>query len=178
MSYIPHCIKKPQGVTLPELLITVSLASLMLTFAGPSVTTLVSDIRQETDVRALADAMKLAQHSAISQRLHVTVCGSSDGLRCDAQWNRGYLVYAEENSAKLLYETREDNSRAQLKGNVTQITFRPSGILQGQSGSLLYCPFAEDSEPQRLVLSRGGRLRIYSKTEADQVPGLAAMNCG
>lgn len=179
-----------RGFTLIEFLITLTLSSLLITWGASNFTRLVSDVRQTTQIDGLVDVLKLGQQSAISLRHLVTLCGSSTGEGCDNQWDKGYLLFshpnagddypASPNANKILYEKIRTTETYTLQANVQRLTFRETGIIRGQSGSLLYCPKDAGEKARRLAVSKGGRIRVYSYEQWQTLSAssqLGSMSC-
>lgn len=178
---------KSAGFSLIELMVTLVIAAILLSVGVPSLAKFVSRARATKQITELVDSFQLARQYAINAKTHVTICGSSNGLVCDKGWQQGFIVFSHGGqSAEFLnkidtpllyhYKTGDDFS---TQANIKKFTYRPAGILKGQSGSLLYCPEVDaEKYIRRIVVSRGGRIRIYDKNQLAKISYLSEMNCG
>lgn len=87
--------KNELGLTLVELLITLSIASILIAVATPSLTTVVKDTRLRVGANALQNSFALARSSAVSRSAFVTVCKSTNGTECveTGDWSQGWIIY-------------------------------------------------------------------------------------
>jgi Tfp pilus assembly protein PilE len=81
--------------TLYELLITLGLASLVLTIGLPSFSNIVADHRLRMEVNALFHNVHLARKESIARRRAVTLCPSADGQSCGPSeaWSDGWIRF-------------------------------------------------------------------------------------
>ncbi len=88
--------RKPRGVTLVELVITLSVLAILVTIAAPG----FRDVLRRHQVQAVADALRAdltyARHEAVQRASFVSLCPSSTGDECsgDASYADGWIVYA------------------------------------------------------------------------------------
>ena len=178
--------KKPAGFTLVELLMVLMIAAVLFSLGAPSFTNLIRETQMETDVREILDSFWLARRFAANSNLHVSVCGSSGGNACDSAWNEGYIIFSHSSTATEYINATEtpvlyrysSGENYTIQGNIRKFTFRPSGLIRGQSGSLLYCPNIDSSDNKyRIVVSRGGRIRVYDADKLATINYLSAMDC-
>lgn len=178
--------KNPNGFSLIELMVTLGIAAIVLAFGVPSMTRIVDQVRVDTETTSLMEGFTLARHFAVNAKSYVTVCGSSDGSSCDGNWETGLFAYSHQgnnagysndtDTPSLFYKTNNDTFTT--IGNIKKFTFRPSGLLKGKSGSLLYCPIKDTvTNLRRLTVSKGGRVRVYTPEEIKQKKYLSQMNC-
>lgn len=164
-----------QGFTLLELLVGLTVVSILLLTAMPSFTQFIQNTRVETATEDLFNAVQLTRTNAITRNQRVT-------MRNLGQWELGWEVFIDlDNNG-----TRSDDelllSKRGALDNIVVIPNSPvknyiSFISSGESrrtgsplgafqaGTLYIC--APDVESgQALILSRSGRLRI-KKAEPD-----------
>lgn len=97
---MPHRQRREHGVTLIELLVTVSIAAILLTIAVPSFQTFLQRNRVQSAASDLVAALNLARSEAIRQGRRVSVCGSANPAATSPtcgtnQWGRGFVVFAD-----------------------------------------------------------------------------------
>lgn len=178
--------KQTQGFTQVELLITLCIAAILLQLAVPPLTRWIEKTRVQAETTELLESFTLARHYAVKAQTYVTVCGSSRGDACDGGWHTGFLVFVNNDDGNefinraltpVLYHYKT-NDTFTTRGNIRRFTFRPSGLLKGNAGSLLFCPkSSEIRDYRRIVVSRGGRIRAYTAEQVAQKRYLSDMTC-
>lgn len=158
-----------RGFSLLELLMTVTLAALVLTLGLPSFGKLVADKRLRAETDALFHAVHLARKASIVRRRFVSLCPSSDGRSCDGgtDWSRGWILFADadrdeppqvdEGEDVLMVHTVDE--RVRIDANRRAFTLR-STELRATNGTLIVCDRAGRAEPRALVVSYTGRPRV------------------
>ncbi|HNB01701.1 MAG TPA: GspH/FimT family pseudopilin, partial [Nitrosomonas sp.] len=94
----------PRGVTLIELLVTLSVLSILLTIGVPSFNQFSTSSRLNSYSNTLFSHMALARSEAIKRNSRVVVCKSSDGLSCtnSGNWSQGWVVFVDlDNNANI-----------------------------------------------------------------------------
>ena len=85
--------KSHTGFTLVELLMTLVIASIVVTLAVPAFTETIRNNRLTTQANELITALNVARSEAIKRRSNVTVCISSDQATCTGgNWQDGWIV--------------------------------------------------------------------------------------
>lgn len=94
---------KAAGVTLIELLVSLSITAILLTVALPSLSSFMSDSRLSSRTFDLVGAMNLARSEAIKRGAWVTLCKTthpdSPTPACEsgAGWEGGWIVFTDNN---------------------------------------------------------------------------------
>lgn len=88
-------VNKTAGVTLIELMITISILVILLAIADPSYQYITNSNRIAAEVNGLLGDIQYARSQAIKQGQTITVCESSDGINCGNQntWQNGWIVF-------------------------------------------------------------------------------------
>lgn len=87
--------RHPTGFTLVELLVTISIAAILLAIALPSFQGSLRSNRVATTGNELLASLSLARSEAIRSTRGGGVCTSTDGLVCGGNWNNGWMVWTE-----------------------------------------------------------------------------------
>ncbi|EKT4087466.1 GspH/FimT family pseudopilin [Stenotrophomonas maltophilia] len=153
-----------RGLHLIELLIAVMVLSVLLALAwGPWQRTL-RHFQAETLRVELVASLSMARNAAITERRRVTVCGSSDGMRCDQAWSQGWRVQVEPaNSATgaarelRVHRARRRHVDLRTSDHRPDIRFRPDGRNAGTNQSIVLC--MNGQEHSRVIISVPGRVR-------------------
>ena len=94
-------MKNERGFTLVELMITLVIASIVLTMAVPGMRDLVQNNRITGQVNEMVTAFNLARLEAIRRGSPVSVCASTDQENCSldaTDWPNGWIVFADTNA--------------------------------------------------------------------------------
>ena len=104
------------GFTLYELLITLLIVGVVLTFGVPNLTEFTRNSRITTTANDLHAAFQVARSEAARAKTNITICGSaapfSGGADCDGTLDQGFIVFVDENGDLLRNGVNETVLRA------------------------------------------------------------------
>jgi type IV fimbrial biogenesis protein FimT len=91
-------MKRTRGFTLIELMVTLTVATILVTVAIPGFRTIIQNNRATTQSNNLLTAMTLARSEAIKRGIRVSVCSSSDQATCagSTDWATGWIVFTDD----------------------------------------------------------------------------------
>lgn len=89
------CIEKNRGFTLLELLVTISVAAIILSYGVPGFMDVVRNGRAATNANDFVTAISIARSEAVKRGARVTVCASNDQATCSGDWDDGWIVFAD-----------------------------------------------------------------------------------
>lgn len=95
-------LQSQSGMTMIELLVTVTLAAMLMALAVPSYRYVTNSNRATTEVNGLLADLQFARSEAIKESQPVTVCPSTNGTSCVANsstWNTGWIVFSDQNNS-------------------------------------------------------------------------------
>ena len=157
------------GYSLFELVMTLTLAALILTLGLPSFGKLVADNRVRVEVDALFHAVHLARKSSIARRRVVSLCPSFDGETCsgDTDWSQGWLMFVnvdrddppQRDAGEPVLQRHVVGDTVRIQANRRGFTLRATE-LRATNGTLIFCDRAGRAEPRALVVSYTGRPRV------------------
>ncbi|WP_172806861.1 GspH/FimT family pseudopilin [Endozoicomonas arenosclerae] len=159
------------GMTLPEMLITLSVFAILIAIAAPSLKDLVADRRVAANTQELFGSMLLARSEAIKRQSPVSICKSSNGTGCDnslTNWNTGWLVFEDEDADGTLESGDQlirvfdgaDALVSMLWNNGNTVGFNHQGQAR-QAGTFTLCEANSSGfEVRQIVLSLTGRARV------------------
>ncbi len=84
------------GFTLYELLITVVIVSVALSFAIPNMQDFRMNSRMTSTANDIHAAFHLARSESSRAKTNITVCASADQSSCGGTWNQGFIVFVDE----------------------------------------------------------------------------------
>lgn len=171
-------MRRNQGFTLIELVVTVSVLAIIVAMAVPSFTSMINSNRLATNANELVAAVQLAKMESLRRGMRVGVCESSNGTTCTdgdnwVQWitiadidRDGDFDAADEvlrvGSARVPVQVRVSSG---IGDNGNRIEFRPDGLARDTLGALLSAdvgvciPTTQPAENQRLIgIGSGSRI--------------------
>lgn len=169
---------KPYGLTLLELLVTLTIACIILTIGIPSLTKQISESRTKTATLALLDAIETTRATAVFRNQHVLLQSTNQ------KWHEGWTLLVDKNNNGILDNGDEtlainDGLDAVVSHARTPINSYVGFIGTGEgrqlgaggtggflAGTIKICPLTK-GDGYSLILSKGGRTRVEKITNAD-----------
>lgn len=160
------------GVTLTELLVTLSIVTTALVVGVPSFASLQTKTQRSSVMLELVSSLALARSESAARRADVTLCPTSDGASCLAganpQWKTGWLIFLDANANRSIdpgeqvlhaYQVEHADFSLQGAGAIASgVTFRSDGFPVA-AGSLSYC---DDAESRTVALNLIGHVQVDS----------------
>jgi len=173
-----------QGFTLIELMVTVSIAAILLGMAIPSFTSTITSNRLTTNANELVTALNLARSEAIKRGQHVVV------KKTGTNWENGWQVFVDIDRSTTAKENVLDTGTdielrvyAAIPGSYTLKSNNFSGYIRytpsGQSntnGSFVICDNSDgnglpEANTSRLIIVNSlGRVRMGLDANNDGIP--------
>lgn len=169
---------KAHGLTLIELLASITILCIVLALGIPSFNKQVSDARTKTATLTLLDAIETTRATAVFRNQQVILQAN------DKKWHEGWTLFVDKNSNDTL-DTDEEilqintgldavitkanskmNSYVAFLGTGEGRQLGTSGKGGFLSGTIRICPLAKGLG-YSLVLSKGGRTRVGKLSEAE-----------
>lgn len=92
-------MNKYSGFTIIELLITLALVSILMTFGIPYFGDIIKNDRLSTQINTLVGHLALARSEAVLRNLQVGLCASSSTTSCmGTSWKAGWIVFVDVNN--------------------------------------------------------------------------------
>lgn len=182
-------MKNLYGFTLPELMVTIALAAILVTMVVPSFSTLIKNNRTTTQINTLLGDINLARSEAIKRGVRVAICSSADQATCAAStnWATGWIVFIDQNNngtfqddadANLceidagnvptedcLLRTRENlTGNTVLTGSVNTVQYQATGSVAGPATLTLTPPSCINNQERVLTITQTGRASISEST--------------
>lgn len=159
------------GFTLIELMVTISIISIVLAFGIPWFGNVITENRMATQANELVSAIAVARSEAIKQRVTVRLCSSED---TDAEnptcagsndWAQGWLVYADANNdgvadaGEAIRVAEPLRAGSTLEAGENSIAFDSRGFLMSNPVVFNLAPNAsscQDGQARDIALSASG----------------------
>ena len=168
-----------RGFTLMELMVTLSVAAVLLGLAVPAFGGMWQDSQRTVAVNALIHGIFLARSTAFTRRHVVTICRSPDGRSCSndmASWQDGWMAFV--NLDRDDPPVRDDNetvlavqaawSGGTITSNRHSYSFRPFEH-RVVNGTVVFCDRRGSAEARAIIINTAGRPRV-SKRDSENRP--------
>lgn len=174
-------MKQQKGVTLVELMVTVSIVAIILAFVGPSVQSILIKNRIVAEINETSSLIQYARHHAIDEQAQVVLCPSTDYAICSTDWNSPKIVFIDENDnairdgAEELLVTIGATSETSIMTNTTDIIkFSETGEAN-LATEILLCHKDKKAEYARsLSITLQGRVKMSTDSDRNGVNENAA----
>ena len=172
-----------RGITLVELMVTISIFVILLAVAMPSLARFINDTRVSSATNEFTNAVNLARSEAIKRGRLVTICRSanaedeaptcstsSSGNYASDDWGVGWLVYVEKSANTKVgsFETGEEIVMRRgafpekiyaTNSSKKYLTFNSRGEPVGMAGFGINWNFG-GALTRQICMSRSGRVRV------------------
>ncbi|MGI9277490.1 MAG: GspH/FimT family pseudopilin [Endozoicomonas sp.] len=172
MLYVPGgASNSARGLTLPEMLIRMTILAILLSIAAPAMKNIIADRRVAAIAQQVYGSVVLARSEAVKRRIPVSLCRTEDGNTCSdvsGGWESGWLIFEDINDNG---EIDGDDQLIRVYGAVTELVELDwnNGISLGfnnkgharKSGRFTLCEGTTGGhESREVVLSLTGRTRV------------------
>jgi type IV fimbrial biogenesis protein FimT len=176
-------VPSPQrGLSLVELVMTLTVVAIALSASLPLFTDLRAGIQMRTNLNHWMSVLAQARISAVERGRPVVACPAS-GERCEATlfWHHGWILFEDtdhdgqrgSDEPLLLSSPPSTEVRIGSSSGRQRIRYRPDGSSEGSNVTLTFCDRRGADKARTIVLSNAGRARSGSAT-----PEQAALVCG
>jgi type IV fimbrial biogenesis protein FimT len=168
-----HLLKASQGLSLIELLVTVSVVSILLSVGLPSLGRMIDKNRAETATYDLLTAIQTTRSLAVTKHQRAV-------LKAKGEWHQGWELFIDTNDngvrdsdeTLVSEQSQQDVTIKSTSQKMKTISFintgesrQASGSVGGSflAGTLTVCSLNKQTG-FKLVLARGGRTRLATAT--------------
>lgn len=173
------CQPKQHGVTLIELIVSLSIAAVLAATAAPSFSEMLKNNIRRSNVDNFWHAIFLARSEAIKRNSVVVLCKRSSNGACnnsDGNWASGWMVFdnldhdepAQLDPGEPVLRLYDASTQISVISNRKTFAFRP--VAQGAvNGTIVFCDSRGSSAARAIIISHTGRPR-QSKVDASNHP--------
>lgn len=176
---LPASPPRSRGFSLLELMITLSVAAVLLALAVPSFGEMWLDSQRSVAVNALVRGIYLARSTAVVRNQVVSICRSSDGSSCSNQtdaWQWGWIVFVnldrddppirDDNETVLAIQPAWDAGT--ITSNRRSYSFRPYEH-RIVNGTVVFCDRRGPTQARAIIINTAGRPRLATR-DSDNRP--------
>lgn len=88
-------LKRSNGFTLIELMVTLAIFSVLVGLGVPSFLSAMKNSQLSSDYNKLVSSLYLARSEAVKRTVRVGVCARGTDTSCGANWNQGWIVFLD-----------------------------------------------------------------------------------
>ncbi len=151
-----------QGFTLYELIVTVAVAAIILSFGVPGFKGFIDNNRATTHTNDLVTALNLARSEATRRGAAITVCSSADNATCSGSndWSTGWIVRSAAGDVLRVWPERSGGAGV-VTADVSSIQFLARGSLGGGApGFEIRLPDCTGSNGRDVSVNGAGRISV------------------
>ena len=161
--------RNSQGMTFIELMITLSVAAVLLSIALPSMGSLVQENRITAMSNQLVAHLQYARHEAVFRRSYVAACPGDPDLGCAGhnRWDQGWIVFVDDNRSgqperdeDIIRVVARDERMLMHSAGRTRVRFQPHGGAYGTNLTIRVCDETRRAKPRAVIVSNPGRVRV------------------
>jgi type IV fimbrial biogenesis protein FimT len=154
--------EKNGGFTLFELMVTISVAAVIVSFGVPAFTSFIQNNRATTHTNDLVTALNLARSEATRRGAAVTVCSSTDASTCngDDDWSTGWVVRSAAGEVLRVWPERSGGAGVVTAGT-DEVRFMARGSL-GTAATTFTVQLPDCTAGQRrsVAVNAAGRISV------------------
>jgi len=168
------------GITLLELIITLSIISIIFSFGVPSFRHQINNSKLYSEQQQLVTLLNAARVNAVDSGSPVTICPRGDNDLCGSSWSQGYLAFIDRNGDRILdtdepviFQFRSTDNDMQIRwrafGVRSSLQWLPSGMTNHQNGTFEICLNDDPRYARALIITKAGRVRRSKDTNGNGI---------
>lgn len=163
------------GFTLVELMVTLSVAGILVTVGVPSFASMIASNRVTAASNEVVTALNLAKSEAIRSGQNTTLCKSADGTTCSGNWSDGWILFNDIDSNHTRDTTAgtkeqiirvhgaSEPSLSFIFKTADYIQFSPNGH-SNANGHFCFHNSYSDENSRSVIITQIGRIRTEVHT--------------
>ena len=185
--------KTLRGFTLIELMITISLAAILVTVGVPSFNGLIERNQLTSNINQFVSSLSVARSEAIKRKEIVALCASADGETCSpgSGFENGWIIYVESVAPRNVRDVNNEDLiwvQEALPNGITltndsssnSFLYRSTGRISGGAARVVLCKDAQTDKARALTINTTGRVH-QAEMSANGIPivsGNEIEDCG
>lgn len=175
----PPLVRRGRGLTLVELIATLTVVAIVTAVAIPQMGQFVRAAARRTAVNDMMHSVFLARSKAIMANTVVSICRSQDGQFCSTSsgnWEDGWIVFinsdrdqpAVRDAGEEIIQRHNGWRGGLITSNRTTFSFRPT-TQSGVNGTVVFCdPLGQNADARAIIISHTGRPRVSMRNASNQ----------
>lgn len=166
-----------RGLTLIELLITLSIFAILTMLGSFGWSTTIAKSHADSAAHSVREFMAFARISAINHNVFVTLCPSQNQVVCSENWHDQWIVFTDKNKNKTIdeqdqllrvHQVDEAIFELQVKpSNRNYFRWNPTGATHGTPGSIVFCHHSLAEAHRKITISMMGRTTLSRDGNSD-----------
>lgn len=166
---------KQRGFTLIELMITLTIAVILISTTAPSLMSSYQNNKMVSLHNDLLSDLALARSTAVTRGNSATLCASNtSGSQCvnnSTNWSHGWLVFNDIDNdgvvdiTETVLTAKGKPNQIDVITSADRISFGSDGTALGFSGEFAFCDSRGESAKRGLIVSNSGRSRVAEATD-------------
>ncbi len=169
-------MKRQRGLTLIEIMITISILTMVITLVVPGTQSLLLQQRIIASLNATSASLQFAKSHAITQMTDVSICPTVDYTGCVTDWGQAKMIFVDTNgnnqrdaTETLLQTLSIVPLGVTLTSSSDIVRFYMSGLSASPS-TILFCDQSEDNQYARAIfISLQGRISTSLDSDNDGI---------
>ncbi|HEX6930463.1 MAG TPA: GspH/FimT family pseudopilin [Gammaproteobacteria bacterium] len=176
--------KAPQnGFTLMELLVTLSVAAILMAIGAPGMQEFVQNNRRAAEVNNMIATLQVARSEAVARNQEIGICASTDSAGCSGSttWDYGWIVFVDLDSdgirdaAEELLQVSAAPEGMTVRATFQGVNYRPNGRVlttpdASTSGDITFCDSRGADEARVVRIGISGRPETSGKRLGGAAP--------
>ncbi len=163
-------MKNIKGFSIIELMVTLTIVSIVLSYAMPSFYQLKLNKLMESERNRLTVSLNFARNYAVKNQQHVIICPSSSGNSCDnkSKWFGGWIIFLDSNKNRMLDSDElllqhENAMKKEIMATSSKyrqkIRYDGMGFSPGTNLSINFCDARGSEFAKSIILNNAGRIK-------------------
>ena len=156
-------MRKCVGFSLVEVLVVLSIASVFVVLALPSLSDFLSQSSAQVQREKMLRAIQLARSDAIALHDRVTLCASTDNKSCSGDWRDGYIETTDNRVLHVFQNLTSQHHELHWRSfplNRPSLVFLSSGFPDSENGTFWYCVSSTLNPSWAIAVNQSGRARV------------------
>ena len=162
------------GFTLIEMMVTLIIAAILLTVAGPAFRDLILNNRLVAASNSIAGSLNAARTEAITQQQMVIVCSSANGSACDGTWSDGWITFIDVDANgtvdagdTVLRWTQPAVEVSLRFVGASKVRYNSQGfVLPNSAGDFVFCDSRGANHAKAVIVTATGRVSVATDTNS------------